>query len=80
MPTYEYRCSNCGHRFDEFHQMKDTAERKCPECGSKAERMMGTGSGIIFKGAGFYATDYAKPKHADKPDSCPSGTCCCKDS
>ncbi|MCK5117755.1 MAG: zinc ribbon domain-containing protein [Candidatus Aegiribacteria sp.] len=79
MPTYEYRCQNCGHRFDEFHQMNDTAERKCPECGSTVERMIGTGSGIIFKGAGFHATDYAKPKCAEKPDSCPSGTCCRND-
>ncbi len=79
MPTYEYRCENCGRRFDEFHHMNDTAERKCPECGITAEKLIGTGSGIIFKGAGFHATDYAKPKYADKPDSCPSGTCCRSD-
>ena len=79
MPTYEYRCRDCGHKFDEFHQMNDTEQRKCPECGSTAEKLIGTGSGIIFKGAGFHATDYAKPKCADKPDSCPSGTCCRND-
>ncbi|MCD4774653.1 MAG: zinc ribbon domain-containing protein [Candidatus Aegiribacteria sp.] len=79
MPTYEYKCSNCGHRFEEFHNMNDTAERKCPECGNRVERMIGTGSGIIFKGAGFHANDYAKPKSGDKSGSCPSGSCCSKD-
>jgi putative FmdB family regulatory protein len=79
VPTYEYRCSNCGYKFDEFHNMNDTAERKCPICGSIAEKMIGTGSGIIFKGAGFYANDYAKPRNGKKPESCPSGTCCNKD-
>jgi len=79
MPTYEYRCSNCGYRFDVFHNMNDTTERNCPECGSKTEKMIGNGSGIIFKGAGFHVNDYAKSKKSSSSDSCPSGTCCCKD-
>jgi len=72
MPTYEYRCSKCGYKFDEFHKMNDNAERRCPKCGSRAERMIGTGSGIIFKGAGFYANDYAKSKKVEKPADLPS--------
>ena len=79
MPTYEYKCSKCGYSFDEFHKMNDTAERKCPDCGNTAKRMIGTGSGIILKGPGFHANDYAKPKCGDKPENCPSGTCCCND-
>lgn len=85
MPTYEYRCVSCGGVFDEFHAMNDTVPRKCPQCGSAAERMIGTGSGIIFKGSGFYATDYAKGGEGGKgscPESrksgCPSGGCCCE--
>jgi len=87
MPTYEYRCSSCGCQFEEFHKMNDTSPRKCPECGAEAERMIGTGSGIIFKGSGFYATDYGSGKGSgpekscgDRPDSCPSGGCCCEGS
>ncbi len=76
MPTYEYRCTKCGCTFEEFHNMNDTSQRKCPECGSEAERMIGTGSGIIFKGPGFYATDYAKGKCGDNGGSCPAGGCC----
>ena len=74
MPTYEYKCTNCGYNFEEFHNMNDTAERKCPKCGSTAERLIGTGSGIIFKGAGFYANDYAKSRSGEKSDSGLSGT------
>ena len=79
MPTYEYKCNNCGYRFEQFHQMNDDADRKCPECGNTAERMIGTGSGIIFKGPEFDANDYAKPNCADKSDTCPSSKCCCND-
>lgn len=86
MPTYEYRCESCGRTFEEFHNMNDTAPRKCPECGGKAEKMIGTGSGIIFKGSGFYATDYARGGNCsdgscgDSSGSCPAGGCCCDDS
>jgi putative FmdB family regulatory protein len=86
MPTYEYRCKSCGCTFDEFHKMNDSEPRKCPECGGMAERKIGTGSGIIFKGSGFHATDYAKGGNGDhgscgeKKGSCPSGGCCCDDS
>jgi putative FmdB family regulatory protein len=59
MPTYEYECSSCGHRFEEFQAMSAKPLKKCPECGKSAlERLIGLGAGIIFKGGGFYETDY----------------------
>lgn len=63
MPTYEYECQNCGV-FEIFHSMKGR-KRKCPECGGKIKKLIGSGSGIIFKGSGFYETDY-KRKEAPK--------------
>jgi putative FmdB family regulatory protein len=59
MPTYGYACEACGHAFDEFQSIKAKALRKCPQCGKAAlKRLIGTGAGIIFKGSGFYQTDY----------------------
>lgn len=59
MPTYEYKCDKCGHGMDVFQSMKDKALTKCPVCKSdKLHRVIGTGAGIIFKGSGFYCTDY----------------------
>lgn len=58
MPTYDYECEKCGHEFELFQYMSDDHIKKCPECGGKVNRLIGTGSGIIFKGSGFYATDY----------------------
>lgn len=59
MPTYEYKCKNCSHLFEHFQSMKDAPLRKCPECGKNAlERLIGTGAAILFKGSGFYQTDY----------------------
>ncbi|MDO4558179.1 MAG: zinc ribbon domain-containing protein [Planctomycetia bacterium] len=59
MPTYEYRCGACGVRFERFQRMSDEPLRDCPECGaSAARRLMSTGGGIVFKGHGFYVTDY----------------------
>lgn len=61
MPTYEYRCSACGHEFERFQKMSDPPVRTCPECGKrKAERRISAGGGLVFKGPGFYATDYRK--------------------
>ncbi len=60
MPTYEYQCSKCGHTFDHFQNMSDKRLSKCPKCKGKLKRMLGAGSGIIFKGSGFYQTDYKK--------------------
>ena len=76
MPTYEYLCSNCEHAFEKFQSITANPLKKCPECGKmKLQRLIGTGAGIIFKGSGFYQTDYrsesykqdqknAKPKKA----------------
>ena len=61
MPTYDYVCGACDHKFERFQKMSDGVLRKCPECGKlKLKRLMGIGSGIIFKGSGFYETDYKR--------------------
>lgn len=73
MPTYEYKCAACSHLFEQFQSMKDAPLRKCPKCGKqKLERLIGTGAAVIFKGSGFYQTDYRnesykKAAEADKP-------------
>lgn len=59
MPTYAYACEQCGHKFDAFQSITAKPMRKCPACGrSSLKRLIGTGAGIIFKGSGFYCTDY----------------------
>jgi putative FmdB family regulatory protein len=59
MPTYDYRCNGCSHTFEHFQAISDKLLRKCPECGKpKLERLIGAGAGFLFKGAGFYITDY----------------------
>ena len=67
MPTYEYRCP-LGHEFEKFFRSIGTAEAQvaCPECGQIAERMMSAGAGLVFKGSGFYLTDYGKNAHQKK--------------
>ena len=57
LPTYEYRCPE-GHEFEKFQRMTDPPEAECPECGADAERMLSGGAGLLFKGEGFYITDY----------------------
>ena len=59
MPTYDYRCKSCGHEFEEFQSITAKPLKKCPECKKmQLQRLIGTGAGIIFKGSGFYETDY----------------------
>lgn len=59
MPTYDYKCNACSHAFEQFQSMKDKPLKKCPRCGKSAlERLIGTGAAVIFKGSGFYQTDY----------------------
>ncbi|HXC25081.1 MAG TPA: zinc ribbon domain-containing protein [Gemmatimonadaceae bacterium] len=67
MPTYEFRCPN-GHDFDQFYRSMSSAptETKCPVCGAVAERRMSAGSGLVFKGTGFYITDYGKDGKKDQ--------------
>ena len=72
MPTYDYECDKCGHKFEAFHSMTAKSISKCPECGGKVHRLIGTGSGIIFKGTGFYETDYKKKKGSKDVSACPS--------
>ena len=67
MPTYEYECKSCSHTFEVFQSMSDPPLKNCPECGSEVRRLIFGGSGVIFKGSGFYVTDKGKGGKADKP-------------
>ena len=58
MPTYEYECNSCGHKFEKVQGMLVPPLKRCPRCRHKVRRLMGTGGGLIFKGSGFYSTDY----------------------
>ncbi len=66
MPTYEYKCVN-GHFVEQFQSINDQPLTKCPECGQETSRQIGGGSGLMFKGSGFYVTDYRKPGHGSDP-------------
>ncbi len=67
MPTYEYRCNACSHEFETIHSITAGALRKCPSCGKlKLERLISRGGGIIFKGSGFYETDYRSKEYKEK--------------
>ena len=66
MPTYDYKCNQCGHDFEMFQSMSESKIKKCPECGGNVRRLVGGGSGLIFKGSGFYITDYVKGKEKKK--------------
>jgi len=73
MPTYDYKCTNCDYKFEYFQSMKDPLLQVCPECSGKLKRLIGTGSGLIFKGSGFYETDYKRkqtsPANQDKKEN-----------
>ncbi|MDD2751990.1 MAG: zinc ribbon domain-containing protein [Candidatus Omnitrophica bacterium] len=71
MPTYEYECQHCKHTFELFQKISDKPVEKCPKCAKSVKRLIGSGSGIIFKGAGFYATDYRKPTKNNPVPTCP---------
>lgn len=60
MPTYTYVCKNCGHKYDKFQTITSQPDTICPKCNGTVERMIGGGVGIVFKGSGFYVTDYKK--------------------
>jgi putative FmdB family regulatory protein len=72
MPTYDYKCKECGCRFERRQKMSDQPIEVCPQCDGKVERLISGGAGVIFKGSGFYETDY----HAVGP-SCGRNTPCC---
>ncbi len=62
MPTYDYKCSACGHAFEHFQPITDDPLATCPKCGKdELKRLIGPGGGIVFKGSGWYQTDYKKP-------------------
>jgi putative FmdB family regulatory protein len=73
MPTYDYRCNDCGHRFEQYQSIKDEPLKLCPSCGQEhAQRLISAGGGILFRGGGFYETDYRSASYkeaakADKP-------------
>ncbi len=86
MPTYEYECLECNFSFEAFQKMSDSLLTECPHCKGKVKRLIGSGTGLIFKGSGFYATDYkkkeasgnseGKPKAQTTPCSqCPNASC-----
>ena len=60
MPTYEYVCDTCSHLFEQFQSMTDDPIKKCPKCGADVRRLISSGAGVIFKGNGFYQTDYKR--------------------
>lgn len=68
MPTYDYRCTQCGHEFESFQAITAPAKADCPVCGKPAKRMISTGVGLIFKGSGFYQTDYKQKDEKTKRD------------
>lgn len=65
MPTYHYRCRSCGHEFEEFQSITDDPITVCPKCGGETRRVISGGAGIIFKGSGFYITDYKRKGSAE---------------
>jgi putative FmdB family regulatory protein len=73
MPTYEYKCDACGHAFEKFQSITAGPIRKCPHCGkNKVRRLISSGGGLIFKGGGFYITDYRDASYKDNGDAKPA--------
>lgn len=66
MPTYEYQCKKCAHQFEVFQQITEKPLKNCPECQGPVKRLISTGGGFIFKGSGFYATDYRSKEYKEK--------------
>jgi putative FmdB family regulatory protein len=76
MPTYEYQCRSCAHRFDARQSITAAPRTRCPHCGKKVDRLISAGAGFLFKGAGFYSTDYrSRPyQEAAKKDKAQEGS------
>lgn len=77
MPTYEYQCEKCKNKFEIVQSMTAVLLKSCPKCKGKVRRLIGSGAGIIFKGSGFYATDYRKgsPRDAEKGEAKSAKSC-----
>lgn len=73
MPTYEYKCLKCDHRFELFQKMTADPVKECPVCGGEVKRLIGAGAGPIFKGSGFYQTDYKNKSTKTPAKSSPKG-------
>jgi len=65
MPTYQYKCPECGYEFEEFQRMADPPIEVCPKCKGKTHRLISGGAGFLFKGSGFYATDYRSASYKE---------------
>lgn len=75
MPTYDYQCQACGHEVEIFHAMTEQPRKKCPACGkNKLQRQIGLGAGIIFKGSGFYETDYKRKEAGGQKEDTSGGS------
>lgn len=75
MPTYDYECESCGHQFEQFQSITAKPIKKCPGCGKpKLQRLIGAGAGIIFKGSGFYQTDYRSDNYKNAAKAETGGT------
>ena len=72
MPTYNYKCNECENKFSVFQKMSDDSIEECPQCEGKVRRIISGGSGMIFKGTGFYLTDYGKSGTSKKTESAPT--------
>jgi len=74
MPTYEYKCLDCEHRFEVFQSMTDEPLKQCERCNGKVKRLIGSGAGLIFKGSGFYSTDYRSKSYTEQAKKEKSGS------
>ena len=76
MPTYEYKCQACGHHFEKVQKITDDSVVECPKCAADARRLISGGAGLLFKGSGFYTTDYRSDtyKKAEKKETAASGS------
>ena len=77
MPTYEYKCDNCAYYFEQFQSITEEALSTCPSCGGQIKRLVSGGAGVIYKGSGFYTTDYKKQNSAIRCGK--EHTCCGRD-
>jgi putative FmdB family regulatory protein len=67
MPTYGYKCPKCGHEYEKLQKMSDNNRAKCPNCGTRGIRVISGGAGVVFKGSGFYETDYKRASASSRP-------------